>query len=153
MTGILTNRKPELEEISGVDLTSLEDRDVGVPDSNHRAVSFVVIQTTGQKPVLIICMRKINFSNPNNHSKCRVRPHLSPNNSQDRVTVNGKEGVYMLDTGARYSTLNYELPQTLLLSHMVSVLGFSGQEQTLPRTQPLPVQIGRQTGTFFAALS
>ena len=59
-----------------------------------------------------------------------------------QLTVNGKRRWFMVDTGARYSTLAE--PMCSLSSHYVSVLGFSGTEQRLPFTVPLPVWLGRQ---------
>lgn len=55
---------------------------------------------------------------------------------------------FMLDTGARYSTLNLPVPKDYISSSAVELTGFSGQPQNLPLTKPLTTTILQAEQTF-----
>nr|XP_049617673.1 uncharacterized protein LOC125992617 [Syngnathus scovelli] len=60
------------------------------------------------------------------------------------VMVEGQTLQFMLDTGARYSTI-CELPPRLgVTNHTVTLVGFSGLPDSLPLTGPAIVEVGKQ---------
>lgn len=60
------------------------------------------------------------------------------------MEVNGEKKDFLVDTGATVSTLS-STPSTTLSKDTTTVMGFSGEPQTLPYTKPLHTKIGRQT--------
>ncbi|XP_035999810.1 uncharacterized protein LOC118564794 [Fundulus heteroclitus] len=51
---------------------------------------------------------------------------------------------FLVDTGATYSTIINQPSASVLSTKTVSLMGFSGKEQCLPLTLPLPVKVGNQ---------
>ncbi|XP_072566556.1 uncharacterized protein [Paramormyrops kingsleyae] len=60
------------------------------------------------------------------------------------LMVMDKELLFLVDTGATYSTLNV-VPEHHLSTSTVTVVGFSGEKQRLPVTKPVKVAVGKQT--------
>ncbi|XP_057682819.1 uncharacterized protein LOC130909896 [Corythoichthys intestinalis] len=65
-----------------------------------------------------------------------------------QVTVAGQTIHMMVDTGATYSSINTNLPPAALSKKTTTLVGFSGQPQTLPFTKPLDTTI-KKTGQRF----
>lgn len=63
------------------------------------------------------------------------------------VKVGEKNVPFLVDTGARYSTLSTKPTEAAKSHQSVEVTGFSGTPQTLPFLEPLPVMIAAQQVT------
>ena len=54
-----------------------------------------------------------------------------------KVMVNNREHTFMIDTGARYSTVNKPLPAS---KNIVLVTGFSGMKEEWPLSEKVPCE-------------
>lgn len=62
-----------------------------------------------------------------------------------QMTVEKHTLPFMVDTGARYSTLTSSVQVSMLSDQKVPVVGFSGTTSALPLTRPLQTTVGSQT--------
>nr|XP_015797242.2 uncharacterized protein LOC107373618 [Nothobranchius furzeri] len=60
------------------------------------------------------------------------------------ITVDGIKRDFLVDTGATHSTIQ-SAPANKTSNRHTTVMGFSGEPQTLPYTLPLPTKVGEQT--------
>ena len=60
------------------------------------------------------------------------------------MRVSNQELSFLVDTGARYSTITTSMPQSKLSSDCVQVVGFSGKEESLPLKKPLRTTVAGQ---------
>ncbi|XP_070403834.1 uncharacterized protein [Nothobranchius furzeri] len=60
------------------------------------------------------------------------------------ITVDGQHQPFLVETGATCSTIQ-TVPPSKTSTRTISVTGFSGEQQTLPFSLPLPTTVGNQT--------
>lgn len=68
------------------------------------------------------------------------------------LEVNSRPVEFLVDTGATYSTLNYELPKNLISDETTEVRGFSGAITRLPFSKELAVHEKTITDSLFSAV-